>query len=197
MMTNIYIKAINSKPGFLILFALLTNLFVTGCIQQVSENSKKTHPSHEYKTIDTIPRLNYSEILYVPVYSDIYHVDGTRRFALTTTLSIRNTSQTDSAYILATDYYDSYGRLMKKYLKKPILLIPLESIEYVVEGTNKSGGAGANFIVEWGAKNYSDQLLVQSVMIGTTEKQGISFLSEAKVIESSNLIPETNDTIVK
>ncbi|MCF8359752.1 MAG: DUF3124 domain-containing protein [Prolixibacteraceae bacterium] len=176
---------------------LLLALLVYGCAPAGNNDSKKTHPSHAYKKTDSLPALNYSETLYLPVYSDIYHIDGTRRFALTTTLSVRNTSFSDSAYILKTDYYDSYGKLMKSYIKQPILLTPLESIEFVVEGTENNGGAGANFIVEWGAGKYADQILVQSVMIGTTEKQGISFLSDAKVIERSNMPHETNDTIEK
>ena len=41
------------------------------------------------------------------------------------------------------------------------------------------------FIIEWGAKSYSNQLFIQSVMIGTYEQQGISFATEAIVIDSS------------
>lgn len=61
----------------------------------------------------------------------------------------------------------------------------MESIEFVVAESDKAGGAGANFIIEWAATNYSDQLLIQSVMIGTYGQQGISFLTEAKVIKST------------
>jgi hypothetical protein len=53
----------------------------------------------------------------------------------------------------------------------------------VVAEDEKIGGVGANFIVEWGANNCSDQILVQSVMIGTMGQQGISMISGSKVIE--------------
>jgi hypothetical protein len=59
----------------------------------------------------------------------------------------------------------------------------MESIEFVVEESEKAGGSGANFIIEWAATNYSDQLLIQSIMIGTFGDQGISFLTDAKVIK--------------
>lgn len=65
-----------------------------------------------------------------------------------------------------------------------LLLLPMESIEIVVEEVEKAGGAGANFIIECAATNYFIQLLNQSILIGAYRQQGISFLTEAKVIKS-------------
>jgi hypothetical protein len=45
----------------------------------------------------------------------------------------------------------------------------MESIEFVVEDGEKAGGAGANFIIEWAATNYCNQLLNQSIYIGSRE----------------------------
>ncbi|MDA3893567.1 MAG: DUF3124 domain-containing protein [Salinivirgaceae bacterium] len=122
---------------------------------------------------------------YLAIYSDIYHQDGTRRFKLTPTISIRNISLSDSAFILSATYHDSYGTLLNEYVDdSTILLSPLESIEFVVEEKEDIGGAGANFIIEWGAKKYSNQLLMQSIMIGTIGQQGISFITEAIRMDS-------------
>ncbi|HKL08449.1 MAG TPA: DUF3124 domain-containing protein [Bacteroidales bacterium] len=165
---------------------LLFILFFLACKQEQPQGgAKKSHPSHiyTYSTIDH-SELKYYETDYVPVYSDIYHRDGTRRFMLTTTISIRNTSLTDSAYILEATYFDSYGEKLTEYIDSTILLSPLESIEFVVEEVEDIGGAGANFIIHWGARKYSDQLLIQSIMIGSYGQQGISFLSESKVIDA-------------
>ncbi len=147
---------------------------------------KRSHPSHVYTyvDVDTI-RLKYFETDYLPVYSDIYHTDGTKRFPITATISIRNTSLADSAYIQSATYHDSFGILLRSYLDSTLLLLPMESIEFVVEEGEKAGGAGANFIIDWAATTYSDQLLIQSIMIGTYGQQGISFLTEAKVIKST------------
>ena len=69
-------------------------------------NTKRSYPSHKYSYVNiSASDLNYLETDYVPVYSDIYFRDGTRRFKLTTTLSIRNTSLVDTAYVLQTTYY--------------------------------------------------------------------------------------------
>jgi hypothetical protein len=53
----------------------------------------------------------------------------------------------------------------------------------VVEEKESEGGAGANFIIDWAATKYADQILIQSVMISTYGQQGVSFLSDAKVIK--------------
>lgn len=162
-----------------------------GCRPEKSETeSKKSFPSHKYSYVDIAAAdLNYLETDYVPVYSDIYFQDGTRRFKLTATVSIRNTSLVDSAYILQATYYDSYGKVLSEYLKSTLVLSPLESIEFVVEEDEQAGGAGANFIVKWGANQYSDQMLIQSVMISTYGQQGMSFMTNAKVIERSHKEP--------
>jgi Protein of unknown function (DUF3124) len=151
-----------------------------------SDNSVKeikSHPSHNYRFVDIDSlQMDYLQTEYVPVYSDIYHRSGTLRFNLTVTLSVRNTSMNDSVFIFSTTYYDSVGKKLKEYVDSSILLAPLESIEFVVDEKEMEGGAGANFIVSWGTKNYSDQLLIQAVMIGTYGQQGISFITNSKVI---------------
>lgn len=162
-------------------------IFLAGCHEndnKVLKESKKKHPSHIYNfvDIDTVD-LKYFETDYLPIYSSIYYQDGTKKFPITATVSIRNTSMTDSAFILSARYYDSYGKAIHSYLESTLLLSPLESIELVVEEKDIEGGVGANFIIEWAAPAYSDQLLIQSIMIGTYSQQGISFLTRAKVIK--------------
>jgi hypothetical protein len=162
-------------------------VFMAGCHlndKKAEKEIKRSHPSHVYNfvEIDT-SQLRYFETDYLPVYSDIYYQDGTRRFPITATVSIRNTSLADSAFILSATYHDSYGKLLHSYIDSTLLLSPLESIELVVEEEENEGGAGANFIIEWAAAKYADQLLIQSVMISTYGQQGVSFLSEAKVIK--------------
>lgn len=168
-------------------FLIISFLNLFGCTGNNTDKIKKrSHPSHIYKYIDIdISNLQYLETDYVPIYSDIYYSNGTKRYPLTATISIRNTSFIDSAYLLSAVYYDSYGNRLKDYVDSTFLVSPLESIEFVVEALEDIGGAGANFIIDWGATNYSNQLLIQSIMIGTYEQQGISFTSEAKIIKST------------
>jgi len=169
-----------------ILFAFTLVLLLAGCTGKNTDKvTKRNYPSHNYRyaNIDTA-LLKYTEKDYVPVYSDIYHQDGTKRFLLTATVSLRNTSMVDTAIILSVTYYDSHGKKLKEYIDKAVILSPLESIEFVVEEAENRGGAGASFIIDWGAARYSKQLLIQSIMIGSYGQQGISFLTEARVMNS-------------
>ena len=165
---------------------LLLSIFFSCQNKETDTNKKINYPSHTYTyvNLDTAT-LKCREIVYVPVYSDIYHLDGTKRFLLTITVSVRNISLKDSAYILNAVYNDSYGKHLRNFVTKTVLLKPLESIEYVIEDAEDKGGAGASFILEWGGSKYSNQMLIQSIMIGTTGQQGISFTAKGEVISKT------------
>ncbi|MRT94200.1 DUF3124 domain-containing protein [Ancylomarina sp. 16SWW S1-10-2] len=112
---------------------------------------------------------------YLPVYSNIYHINEHRTYALTITVSIRNVSMTDSIYILKADYYNTIGGNIRKYLKNPIYLKPMETVEIIIAGKDVEGGSGANFMFDWAVKNAKNPPLFQAVMISTTGQQGLSF----------------------
>jgi hypothetical protein len=171
-----------------VLFVFVISILESCNHKPVEETIKKSHPSHKYHYVKLNKNdIKYIETLYLPIYSDIYYTNGTLRYRLTATVSIRNISQADTAYLLKATYYDSYGKILKEFADSSIMLLPMESFEFVVEESEKEGGAGANFIVEWGALKNANQLIVQSVMIGTGGQQGISFLSEARVIKQEIL----------
>ena len=56
-----------------------------------------------------------------------------------------------------------------------IELGPLETIEFLVERRDSSGGSGANFLVQWTAETEVDRPLIEAVMVGTAGTLGISF----------------------
>ena len=149
-----------------------------------SEKLKETRRHSEFH-VANIDRsvLGLQKKVYVPIYSDIYYVDSKHTFSLTATLSIRNTSFKDSIYVFSIDYYNSTGQKVRRYNESTLLLKPMESIEFVVENKDDTGGVGANFVVEWGAKTGAQPPLCQGIMIGTTGQQGISFTSEGIVIQ--------------
>ena len=122
------------------------------------------------------------QTLYVPVYSHIYSGDREQPFYLAVTLSIRNTDTVKPLTIESVDYYDSAGKLLRRYLDRPVPLGPLASTRYVIGERDKAGGSGANFIVTWSADTPITAPVVESVMIGTQTQQGISFTSRAQVI---------------
>ncbi len=119
--------------------------------------------------------LAYHDTVYVPIYSDIYAESKLSSVLLTATLSIRNTSLTENTYISSIDYYDTSGKLVRSYLDRTLLLKPMQSIDYVIDRSDSSGGSGANFIVTWGADKDTKPIF-QAVMITTQGQHGLSFV---------------------
>ncbi|MFZ0484844.1 MAG: DUF3124 domain-containing protein [Desulfobacterales bacterium] len=129
--------------------------------------------------------LSDGQIIYVPAYSHIYIGNRETPFLLTVTLSIRNIDPKHQIKITLVDYYETQGRLLKKYVEKPVILNPLESLRYVVPERDKAGGSGANFIVEWKSNKFINPPIVESIMISTKSNQGVSFTSRGQVIITS------------
>ena len=125
-----------------------------------------------------------SSVYNLPVYSHIYHDDRQKVLDLAATLSIRNTDLTNSIIITSVRYYDSNGKLVKQHLERPIQLAPLASDDYFVDQSDRSGGLGANFIVEWVAQTEISEPIVEAVMIATQSQQGVSFVSPGRVIKN-------------
>ena len=129
--------------------------------------------------------LSDGQAIYVPAYSHIYSGNRETPFLLTVTLSIRNIDPKHQIKITIVDYYETQGKLLKKYIDKPAILNPLESLRYIVPERDKSGGSGANFIVEWESDKFVNPPIVESIMIGTQNQQGVSFTSRGRVIITS------------
>lgn len=130
--------------------------------------------------------LSQKQMIYVPAYSHIYIGDRETPFLLTVTLSIRNIDPRHQIRITRVDYLESQGKLLKIYLDKTVILKPLESVRYVVPESERAGGSGANFMVEWNADKLVNPPIVESIMIGTQYQQGISFTSRGQVIVPSD-----------
>lgn len=101
---------------------------------------------------------------------------------LTSTLSVRNTSPTDSITLETVDYYDNDGNRVESYLDADQQLAPLSSTSFVVAESDTRGGVGANFIVRWHAARPVHAPVVETVMITGQSTQGISFLSTGRVL---------------
>ncbi|HPJ38602.1 MAG TPA: DUF3124 domain-containing protein [Spirochaetota bacterium] len=128
------------------------------------------------------PGLSRGQTVYVPAYSHIYHGDNNRWYNLTVTLSIRNIDMGRKITINSVDYYNSSGRRLKRYQREPRELGPLESIRFIIPESDTFGGSGANFIVKWSAAVDVNNPVIEAVMIGSRQQQGISFVSRGRVI---------------
>lgn len=134
-------------------------------------------------TAASLPEPVMGQVVYVPVYSEIYESNRDRTFPLTTTLSLRNTAREAPIAIATIDYYNSAGELVSGFLDQPIQLDPLASTEVVVYKDDQAG-VGANFVVSWQASSTVSPPVIEAVMVSTTSQQGLSFISPGRVIES-------------
>lgn len=127
-------------------------------------------------------RLSSGQTVYVPAYSNVFIGPRKLPFQLATTLSIRNTDLSASIRVISIDYYDTQGKMVRRFLDKPLELGPLASTFTHIEEKDVSGGFGANFIVRWNAAKVINTPIIECVMIGATSGQGISFVSPGQEI---------------
>ena len=169
------------------------SFFILACtedresVDQATTENNQANIDTSYAHSDFVsfsPDAATGAVVYIPVYSHIYQRDAQRTFNLTTTLSIRNTDLESPITITKVYYYDSQGNLVQKYLDSPEEVKPISSISYVVEEDDLRGGVGANFLLIWEADDSVTQPVIESVMISAAQNQGISFLSEGRVIRS-------------
>jgi len=122
--------------------------------------------------------FKYKQTFYVPIYSDIYTDSNNGKVLLSATLSVRNTTLKKSLYINKIDYYDTDGALVKAYIKGPIELPPMATLNYIVEKEENKGGSGANFIIEVEGADKAVTPVIEAVMIGNFNNKSFAFTTE-------------------
>lgn len=123
--------------------------------------------------------ITEGQTVYVPAYSHIYSRGGEPHL-LEITLSIRNTDPERGIRIMAVNYFDTRGTLVKNYLDSVLELGPLETVEFLVDKQDTRGGSGANFIVNWNADEPVYEPIIEAVMVGLTKEYSISFITPAR-----------------
>lgn len=112
---------------------------------------------------------------YLSVYSEIYNLTDLRTHALTATVSLRNVSQSETIFISNANYYNTHGDLTREYVKAPIYIKPMETLEIVIAELDIEGGTGGNFMFDWHTPKQCPEPLFEAIMISTTGQQGLSF----------------------
>lgn len=160
-------------------FIFLMSFLVLSC--EDPNPNKQTQTTTELQHVDRAviegKFAKHHRKVYVPVYSNIYQRSRNDRVLLTSTLSIHNTSDTDTLYINKIDYFDTQGNLVRSFLEEDIYLNTFETLEFVVAENDDSGGSGANFFIEWYGSNDLNPLF-QGVMIGGLGNKSFSFTTE-------------------
>ncbi len=114
---------------------------------------------------------------YLSVYSQIYSGSQERLVDLTATISMRNPNTKDTLFIHSIDYYNTHGERIRSYIQEPIFILPMETVEIIIEHRDNEGGTGANIIFDWGKTPAAADPIYEAVMISTYGQIGLSFLT--------------------
>ncbi|MBV6639900.1 MAG: DUF3124 domain-containing protein [Cyclobacteriaceae bacterium] len=159
--------------------AICSFLILISCDFQGHERKQKVKDKYALMEVNMVPQnLPMRDTTYVPIYSQIYNETKETKFSLTATLSVRNTSFKHTIYLTTVDYYDSFGEIAKTFQKNPLKLAPMQSVEYVIEEGDLSGGTGANFIIIWEAESTAVDPIFEGIMLSNHAQQGISFTTK-------------------
>ncbi len=122
-----------------------------------------------------------AQLVYLSTYSNLT-LFGTRKWELSTNVSIRNIDPEDPVYVENVAYYDSSGNLVETYLDAMHRLEPMATTTLTVPQQDQRGGAGANFLIRWRAGAGVNPPLIEAVMAGVSGNQSFSFLTKGVAI---------------
>lgn len=130
----------------------------------------------------TMPKedLAVSGGFYVPAYSSVAMSQGKLRVDFSVTLSVHNASETQPLVIKRIAYFDTAGKQVESYLKSPVALRPLATVSIFVPTDDLRGGTGANFLVDWAAKDDIAEPVVEALMVGGIANAHYAFISQGR-----------------
>ena len=127
------------------------------------------------------------QLLYLPIYSHIWHgdVDSSGKPAKTLVsilVSIRNTDPAKSIRLTSAQYFDTDGRKIKEYVAAQTTIKPMGTYEIFVPRGDDTGGSGANFVVAWRSDSPVSLPLVEGVHANLPAARSIAFITTARPI---------------
>jgi hypothetical protein len=137
---------------------------------------------HEIEPASAAFTPKAGQTLYVPAYSSVSISDNPHHFNLAINLSFRNTDRKAAVIVKSIRYHDGDGKLAREYAPKPLRVGPLASADFFVKESDQAGGQSACFLVDWIAEQDVTDPIVESVMVGTANTQGVSFTCHGQVL---------------
>lgn len=141
------------------------------------------HVSKVDKSKDiTALKSNYT---YVPAYSQVHSMNSEEESAyvnLSITLSVRNTDMEHGLIIKSVKYFNNAGELVKDYISEPIEISAMGSESYFVPAKDRSGGIGANFLIEWTSEQDVNTPYIEALMFGGYGNYGYSWSSMGQIV---------------
>jgi hypothetical protein len=123
--------------------------------------------------------------IYVPIYRSFYQIYGSSRdsYNLTSTACFHNPDPKQAIKILSIDYYDSSGKLVKKFIDDPIMIKPWNSKEITIQPRTEAEDFGGNLIVRWKSDQPANPPIVEVLMTGQFLNRGVSFMTRGVEIK--------------
>ena len=133
------------------------------------------------------PARSLGQVLYLPVYSHIWHGEMDARGQPMKTLvsvfvSIRNTDPAKPIRITSAQYFDTSGKKLREYLPSPKVIGPMATYEIFVPRSDDSGGSGANFVITWKADLPASPPIVEGLHANLPAGRSIAFTTSARPI---------------
>ena len=127
------------------------------------------------------------EMLYLPIYSHIWHGELDNRGEPNKTLvsisvSVRNTDPARTIRVTSAQYYDTAGKKLKEYVPAPKVIQPMGTLELFIPRSDDTGGSGANFVISWAAEAPASPPIVEGVHANLPGGRSIVFITSARPI---------------
>ncbi len=133
------------------------------------------------------PGVSTGQLLYLPVYSHVWHgeVDASGQPAKTLVsvlVSVRNTDVSKSIQVDSARYYDTDGKLLREYVKSTKTIAPMGTFELFVPRSDDTGGSGANFVISWRSDSPSNPPIVEALHVNLPAGRAIAFITSAREV---------------
>ena len=132
--------------------------------------------SYSYKL--AAAELSNGGTIFVPAYRGFYQIYGTTRdsYALTGTFFLYNIDPKMAIEILSIDFYDSSGKLLKKFIETPLLVKPRNSKEITIQPRTQVDEDCASYLmIRWKSSQPANTPIAEVLMVGQVMNRGISF----------------------
>ena len=135
----------------------------------------------------TPPVRSLGQVLYLPIYSHIWHGETDGKGQPTKTLvsvsvSIRNTDPLKSIRVTSAQYYDTDGKKLREYVMAPKTIGPMGTYELFVPRSDDTGGSGANFVIAWKSDTPASPPIVEGLHANLPAGRSIAFTTSARPI---------------
>lgn len=127
------------------------------------------------------------QVLYLPIYSHIWHGDvdskaRPKKTLVSVSVSIRNTDTRKTITVTSAQYFDTDGKRLREYITTPKTIGPMGTFELFVPRSDDAGGSGANFLITWKSDANVNVPVVEALHVDLPAGRAIVFTTTARPI---------------